>query len=762
MKQKLNKVMPLRMYNFCMCLFFALNFINLNANAQSYSSVYNGVNYSSSRPYNLNLIYFVPNDIPLDQTYKTRLSTLMLWGQNFYKQNMIANGYGPKTFGLFTESANANNVKIILIQGAYPHTDYTYNDRSKMDAEINAYFANNPTQKTSEHTLILTAVTNPTTADVPYYGTGRTCYALDYPQMDIQYMGRTDSLGQLFTGWYGGMLHELGHGLNLPHSHQTNSEYHNPNKGTNLMYYHGTLGTAPTFINRAGCAILNNCQIFADAPGITYYNGNTSNLTSLHAVYDNGDLVVAGTFQSNRLVKDVNIYQDPYATPSAGYYAVVWSVSPLGNSFSVRMPVSDLEFTNQAYNLWIELVLQNGERTFNYYQYSYNNGIPEINIDFGTLSTCVGGTLQLGAGMQGVSYQWQYQSGGNWYNYPEGNNGYATFSGTQSANMTVSNISAHYINNPNTARVHVTKANGSTYTVGPKVWKADGIITQPPSLTTACVGGSLQIATQASGIGYQWQYQNANGSWSDYPEGLVSGYATFSGTKTATLTVSNISAAYVTNPNQARLVVYGESGCYTVSNTVTWKAEGISAQPNALTTACVGGTLQLAAQASGASYQWQYQSGNNWYNYPEGNNGYATFTGSKTAVMTISNISSHYVTNPNQARLVVTGTYGCTASTNTVTWKAVNCGTMSAKVKMNTTQAVYPNPVNDDLTIDMGTEDDNYQVEIMNSVGQTTFHTTTTESTMKISFKEKASGIYIIRITGKNSGTSNSYRVVKP
>lgn len=752
--------MPVRMYNFCICLLFALNFINLNVDAQTYTSVYNSVNYSSNRPYNLNIIYFVPNDVSLDPTYKTRLSTLMLWGQNFYKQNMVNNGYGPKTFGLFTETANANNIKIILINGTRPHTDYTYSDRSKMDAEIDAYFANNPAQKTSEHTLILTAVTNPTTADIPYYGTGRTCYALDYPQMDIQYMGRTDSIGQLFTRWYGGMLHELGHGLNLPHSHQTNSEYNNPNKGTNLMYYHGTLGTAPTFMNRAGCAILNNCQVFADAPGITYYNGNTSGLTSLHAVYDNGDLVVSGTFQSNRLVKDVNIYQDPYATPSAGYYAVVWSVSPMGNSFSVRMPVSDLEFTNQAYNLWIELVLQNGERTFNYYQYSYNNGIPNINIDFGTVSTCVGGSLQLATNIVGTSYQWQYQYGGNWYNYPEGNNGYATFSGTHSATMTVSGISAGYITNPNTARAAITLANGSVTYSAPQVWKADGIITQPPSLTTACVGGSLQITAQASGTSYQWQYQ-AGGGWYDYPEGN-NGYATFSGTKTPTMTISGITNLYVNNPNQARLVVYGGSGCYTVSNTVTWKAEGIATQPNAMTTSCVGGSLQLTAQASGASYQWQYLYNGNWYNYPEGYNGYATFTGSKTAAMTVSTISNHYVTNPNQARLLVTGTNGCTTSTNTVTWKAINCSTMSAKAKMITTQAVYPNPVNDDLTIDMGTENDNYQVEIMNSVGQTIYHTITSESIMKISFKEKASGIYIIRITGKNSGSSNSYRVVKP
>ena len=689
----------------------------------------------------------------------------MLWGQNFFKQNMMSNGYGPKTFGLFTQTGDPNTVKINVIQGAYPLSSYTYNDRSKMDLEINNYFAGNPSQKTSEHTLIIIAVPDPSTANVPFYGVGKNCYALDYPQLDLQYMGTTGTYGTQFTGWYGGMLHELGHGLNVKHSHQTNSEYNNPNKGTNLMYNHGTLGSAPTFLNRASCATLNTCQVFADSPG-TYYNGSTSGITSLHAVYDNGDLVVSGTFQSNRPVTDVNIYQDPYPTPSAGYYRVAWSVSPVGNAFSVRMPVSDLEFTNQAYNLQIELRLQNGEyqSNFTYYPYSYVNGVPNINIDFGTVSTCVGNSLQLATNISGTSYQWQYQSGGNWYNYPEATvPGYAAFSGTHTPTMTISGISAAYIANPNTARAAVTLANGTTTYSTPQVWKADGIITQPVN-KTACVGGSLQLSAQASGTSYQWQYF-WNGYWYDYPEGN-NGVAIFSGSKTSSMTVSNISAAYVTTPNQARLLVFGGSGCYTASNTVTWKADGISVQP-VDKTACVGGSLQLSAQASGASYQWQYLWNGAWYNYPEGNNGYAVFSGSKTPSMTVSNISAGYVTNPNQARLLVTGTNGCTTTSNTVTWKAINCSGKAAITEINETkeintiQSVYPNPVKDELTVNTGSKGDQYQVEVITNLGQVLYTTITSDKTLKIPFSEKPAGTYLVTIKSISNGSSKSFRVIK-
>ena len=357
---------------------------------KKYTNTYNGVKYSSAQPYNLTIVYFLPNDVPLDTTYETRLSALMLYGQNFYRQNMIANGYGSKTFGLFTQSADTSKVQILLVHGKQPLGSYHYADATNLRAEVDAYLAQNPTLKTSEHVLILTAIPDPNTADVPFYGTAPYCYALDYPQLDIKYVGNTGTIGNEFSVWFGGMMHELGHGLNLPHSHQTNTENNNPKQGMNLMFAgNGTLGLSPTFINRAGCSILNNCQAFAAAPGVTYYNGHISGLTSLHAAYSGGNLVVSGTYASNTPVTDVNIYQDPYATPSPGYYRVAWSVKPgTGNSFTVTMPVSELQTTSGPYNLEIELVLQNGEYTFDSFGYSYNNSVPTVNIDFDDTKSC--------------------------------------------------------------------------------------------------------------------------------------------------------------------------------------------------------------------------------------------------------------------------------------------------------------------------------------------------------------------------------------
>lgn len=360
------------------------------ADQKKYTNVYNGVNYSSDHPYNVNIIYFLPTDVPLDSTYKKRLSAVLLWGQNFYKENMVSNGYGPKTFGLLTETANPQNVQILLVRGQHPLSSYP-SGNSIEGVEVNAFKTENPTLITSSHTLIITAIPTSKSPGVPFYGTGRTCYALDYPQFDLKYLGpSTGPLSDDFISWFGGMMHELGHALNLPHSHQTNTENNNPKLGTNLMADGNyTLGRKPTFINRAGSSILNNCQAFADAPGNTYYNGHNSGLTSIHAVYSSGNLTVSGTYASDMEVTDINVYQDPHATPSEGYDRVAWSVKPgAGNSFTVTMPVSELKNINGPYTLEVALVLKNGENAQSNYGYTYSNGVPTINIDFDENKSC--------------------------------------------------------------------------------------------------------------------------------------------------------------------------------------------------------------------------------------------------------------------------------------------------------------------------------------------------------------------------------------
>lgn len=61
-------------------------------------------NFSSEKKANLNVIYFIPADLCPSPNYQKRLSELLLWGQNWYKEQMALNGYPDKTFGLYTDA----------------------------------------------------------------------------------------------------------------------------------------------------------------------------------------------------------------------------------------------------------------------------------------------------------------------------------------------------------------------------------------------------------------------------------------------------------------------------------------------------------------------------------------------------------------------------------------------------------------------------------------------------------------------------------
>jgi len=348
--------------------------------------------FTSDRPRNLNLIYFVPNDVDTVANYQKRLSELMLWTQNWYKQQMTLNGYTDKTFGLYVDAANTA-VKIITIYGTRGKADYSYSSGSgNVMAEINAYFAANPTQKTSEHTLVILPryqiLASGTPSGGPFYGLGRWCFALDYEEMDIANLGKTDAVGNRFSVWFGGLVHELGHGLNLPHNCQKVSENNDPNKGMALMWAgNGTLGKSPTFLTAADAATLNANQIFNNDTK-TYYGSATAGIQSIHAEYSSAKqaIVLSGRFTSNVKVNSMLYYNDPNVNnegtgANRDYNAVTWESKTIGlDSFYVEMPVSEFQYKDGSpYELRLRAVHENGTISQTSYNYEFVNNLPVLN-----------------------------------------------------------------------------------------------------------------------------------------------------------------------------------------------------------------------------------------------------------------------------------------------------------------------------------------------------------------------------------------------
>ncbi len=353
-----------------------------------------GYNYTSAYPRNLNVVYFVPADMTAYANYEQRLGAIMLAGQKYFADQMELNGYGRKTFGLLKDEAKGR-VKIVTIKGKLSRENYKKETAGNITKEIADYFAANPSDKTSDHTLIIlpalylnTDGSLPVDGVNPFFGSGKSCFALDYPNFDIKHKG-TDTYE--FTKWYGGLFHELGHGLNLPHNRAKESEV--TTKGTALMGAGNyTLEKTPTFLTSVDCAVLNVNQVF-NPDTKTYYGDVTAGVTNIQAVYNTSTatISVSGKFSSNTPVTQVLYFNDPNTASDNGtgvnkdYNAICWSAKPLGSDgFAIEMPIADLKekADGMQYELKVKLVHENGSVTETIYNYMFSAGKPVL--DFST------------------------------------------------------------------------------------------------------------------------------------------------------------------------------------------------------------------------------------------------------------------------------------------------------------------------------------------------------------------------------------------
>ncbi|WP_176980633.1 discoidin domain-containing protein [Flavobacterium gillisiae] len=339
------------------------------------------------------MIYFIPSDLDTIKGYKRRLSEILLYDQNWYKTEMQRIGFGEKTFGLFTNAAT-KRVKIITIRAKLPKSSYPYNGGVEaVQKEVDSYFADHQADQTSDHNLIII----PTYVDGassepsggPFFGYGRSCFALDYADFDLKYIGQTTTLGKRFIKWFGGLTHELGHGLNLSHNQAKVSEV--GTLGTVLMGAGNyTFGQSPTFLSLADCAKLNTNEVF-NVDTKKYYGTVNASIKTIQAKYDTakGAIIVSGTFSTDTPVTDVVYFNDPNVNNEGvgvnrDYNAVAWSAKPNGvNSFYIEEEISDLEHKedNIPYELKVALVHDNGTISETIYYYTFLNGLPVFNFN---------------------------------------------------------------------------------------------------------------------------------------------------------------------------------------------------------------------------------------------------------------------------------------------------------------------------------------------------------------------------------------------
>lgn len=344
--------------------------------------------YSSDYPYNLNVVYFVPSGSDPLPDYHRRISGIMLHMQEWYRKEMVRNGFGEKTFGLEVNEKDNRYVRITIVKGKEKKTNYPYEGGgSKAGAEIDNYFSQHPSQKKSEHTIVfipsLEGNHGWNAGGVPFYGMGRTCYVLDYEFFDISTW--MDGSREGDTNWIGGTLHELGHGLNLPHNQHLVTD-----SWLSLMSWgNHSYNTTPekVHLTKASAAILNNSQVFGRDPNHSYYREQPSHTVKAFRIFaDNTNLYLRCKFESQIPVNAVIAYNDPKTNADdSNYNSITWCSTNIinGDSVSLVMPLSGInsEYKTCPFDLSVRFCHENGDFSYESFKYSFENGKPNVDVD---------------------------------------------------------------------------------------------------------------------------------------------------------------------------------------------------------------------------------------------------------------------------------------------------------------------------------------------------------------------------------------------
>lgn len=200
----------------------------------------------------LHLVYWTPSDKEAVPEYRERLSGIMLDIEAFYRREMNRLGLGERSIQLEKESDKL--LKVHLVKGQEPTENYAVESGQKIKRECTPYLKEQGIDPSKETIMIFC---NLATWDEekkifrhksPYYASGGpkggTAWQLDSPTLAIDRLSLKEpiirdgqygriSLGKHNSIFIGGIAHELGHALGLPHCRETKPQ--KLQSGTALM-----------------------------------------------------------------------------------------------------------------------------------------------------------------------------------------------------------------------------------------------------------------------------------------------------------------------------------------------------------------------------------------------------------------------------------------------------------------------------------------------------------------------------------------------
>jgi hypothetical protein len=344
-------------------------------------------------PPTVKIVYFIPSDCqPLEDRHE-RLGRVMKHIQDFYRDGMEKQGYGPMTFALEWDSPN--RMKIHDVRGKKRQAEYGRNDagvvRNEVRDALRAQGVNVDQEVIVIFQLLLKWEDGKATELGPYVGGGShhsgTAWVYDDALLDAAslpskepggyYHGRC-SIGQFNSHYIGGVAHEMGHAFSLPHDCQLNSE--SQPLGTSLM---GS-GNHPygkeernegkgTFLSASTAMRLSKVRAFAgDLPDANKWE--QMRFVRFAARYANNEIMLAGQVADTPPLVGIIAYNDN-ENIGADYDAKSW-VAKLDDRRQFRLTIGELE--QAPYQLRLVGVHVNGMTSSINVRYTVGKDGPDI------------------------------------------------------------------------------------------------------------------------------------------------------------------------------------------------------------------------------------------------------------------------------------------------------------------------------------------------------------------------------------------------
>jgi hypothetical protein len=276
---------------------------------------------------------------------------------------------------------------------------------------------------------------------------------------------------------------------------------------------------------------------------------------------------------------------------------------------------------------------------------------------------CLGGSvnfnLAASGGVNGLSYQWQFNNGGNWQSVTDGLPKDAHYTGANSSNLSITTIDTAGIFQYRCIVTSTGNGCGSAIssTVNVVVNLSPYYTTQPTSPAPVCSGlntvADLNVVVNSGNLSvqYQWQYLNSNGQWQSVINGVPNNVV-YTGADSANLRMVGLTNTLITPDTLRFRCVISSSGssCNPAVSNIAYVVvkSGISlSQPIEDQTICVGGTATVTSNVIGGNqpytYDWKYYNGSSFVslgaNVPTG----FTYPGLSNSSATLSAVSANNV-----------------------------------------------------------------------------------------------------------------------